>query len=108
MRLVPFVFVMLLLVSCGQDGQSSSSSNRRGICDLNGSSVECSAIEGADGLGIDLLNAIIDVPVKIHDSDITFSPIRQLPQQEEGLHVKRVSGTVKFIVLLFEEKNSFS
>jgi hypothetical protein len=59
-------------MSCGQNGRSSSASNQKSLCDLNGSSVECSAIEGADGLGIDLLDAIIDVPIKVVDQDITF------------------------------------
>jgi hypothetical protein len=72
MKLVPFVLFIFILVSCGQDTKSSSSTGRRGLCDLNGNSVDCSAIEGADGQGIDLLNAMIEVPVKIQDSDITF------------------------------------
>lgn len=72
MRLFPVIALLSLLASCGQDSKDASSKVQRGLCDLNGASVECSAIEGADGEGIDLLNSIIDVPVRIQDSDITF------------------------------------
>jgi hypothetical protein len=73
MRLVSLLFIMILSVSCGQDsGSTSSSSPERGICSLNGNAVACESIRGADGQGIDLLDSMIDVPIKIENADITF------------------------------------
>lgn len=73
MRLVSLLTILILSASCGQDGGSgSSSSSRRGLCDLNGSTVACESIRGADGQGVDLLESVIDVPVKIENADITF------------------------------------
>ncbi len=72
MRLAPFITFIFLLLSCGQDENNSSVSGQKNLCDLNGSSVDCTAIEGADGLGIDLLNALIDVPVQIEETEIIF------------------------------------
>ncbi len=72
---IPFLFfVLLLLASCGRDGGggASSSVTRRGLCDLNGRDVDCATIRGADGEGIDLLEAVIDVPVKVSNGEITF------------------------------------
>lgn len=73
MRLVSLLAILILSASCGQDsGGGSGSSGRRGICDLNGREVACESIQGADGQGIDLLESVIDVPVKIENADITF------------------------------------
>jgi hypothetical protein len=74
MRLVSLLFILILSASCGQESgeKSSSSPTKRGLCDLNGNSVDCQSITGADGQGIDLLESVIDVPVKIENADITF------------------------------------
>lgn len=73
MKLVSLMFILLLSVSCGQDGGGSkSSASKEEGCSLNGSFVSCESIRGADGLGIDLLEAMIDVPVKVENSEITF------------------------------------
>lgn len=76
MKLVPLLFIIALSVACGkQEGGGSGSSTKQeqqGRCDLNGRSVACESIRGADGLGIDLLEAMIDVPVKIQGAEITF------------------------------------
>lgn len=73
MRLFSLFVILILSASCGKDGGGSSSSQKgRGVCDLNGRAVQCETIRGADGLGIDLLESMIDVPVKLQDSDMTF------------------------------------
>lgn len=73
MRLVSLLAILMIAASCGKDGGSSSSSTKsRGVCDLNGRAVACESIQGADGQGIDLLESVIDVPVKIENADITF------------------------------------
>lgn len=71
MRLVTFLSLLMFLASCGQDG-GGSSSTKSGGCNLNGRAVACESIRGADGLGIDLLESMIEVPVQISDSVITF------------------------------------
>lgn len=75
MKLVSLLLISVLTVACGQEGSgggSSSSSSKEQGCSLNGRSVACESIRGADGLGIDLLDAMIDVPVKIEGSEMTF------------------------------------
>lgn len=73
MRLVSLLAILMIAASCGKDGgSSSSSSTKKGVCDLNGRAVACESIQGADGQGIDLLESVIDVPVKIENADITF------------------------------------
>lgn len=73
MKLVSLLFILVLSVACGQNGGGSSSSSKSGSsCSLNGRSVACESIRGADGLGIDLLEAMVDVPVKVENSEITF------------------------------------
>jgi hypothetical protein len=90
MRLVSFFFILILSASCGQDnsGGGSSASSRRGLCDLNGSSVECETIRGADGEGIDLLESVIEVPVKIENSDITFQADRSASEAGRRINCK--------------------
>lgn len=74
MRLVSLFAILMIAASCGKDGGGSSSSTttKSGVCDLNGRAVACESIQGADGQGIDLLESVIDVPVKIENADITF------------------------------------
>lgn len=78
MRLVSLLVLLALSVSCGKDGggsggaSSSSTAQNNDSCDLNGRAVACESIRGADGQGIDLLESMIDVPVKITDADIQF------------------------------------
>ncbi len=73
MRLFSLFVILILSASCGKDGGGSSSSAKdRGICSLNGRSVACETIRGADGQGIDLLESMIDVPVKMQDAEMTF------------------------------------
>lgn len=74
MKFASLLVILLLSASCGKDGASSSSSTSRGAgqCNLNGRSVACESIRGADGLGIDLLESMIDVPVQVTSSEIMF------------------------------------
>lgn len=77
MRLASLMFLLVLSVSCGKDGGGGSSKSLSATaesdsCNLNGRAVACESIRGADGEGVDLLESMIDVPVKITDADIQF------------------------------------
>lgn len=74
MKLVTLLTILILSVSCGKNGGSSSSSReeQQDGCAQGGRMVACETIEGADGNGIDLLETMIDVPVKISGTDVTF------------------------------------
>lgn len=74
MRSVPLLLVLSLAIACGQNsgGGGSSVSAQRGQCSFSGASVACEAIEGSDGQGVDILDVMIDVPVKIENSEIIF------------------------------------
>jgi hypothetical protein len=73
MRLIFLLTSLHLFVSCGQDITGSSSRTPKdGYCDLNGTRVACETIQEGDGEGVDLLESVIEVPVKIDNSDITF------------------------------------
>ena len=74
MKLVSLLVLLTLSISCGKDGGGGSSSSKSGsgTCSLNGRSVACESIQGADGLGIDLLESMIDVPVKIDGAEMMF------------------------------------
>lgn len=79
MKLASLIFILMLSVSCGKDGGSGGSgsndsraSTGSALCNLNGREVACESIRGADGQGVDLLESMIDVPVKISGTDIQF------------------------------------
>lgn len=73
MKLVSLLCLLVLSISCGKDGGGGgSSSSKSGTCSLNGRAIACDSIRGADGNGIDLLEAMIDVPVKVENSEIKF------------------------------------
>ncbi len=77
MRFVLVVVLIILSISCGKNDDSSGSRSseaeaERETCTLNGQSVKCSSVRGADGLGIDLLDLMIEAPVRIQGSVITF------------------------------------
>lgn len=82
MKFASLLAILILSASCGKDGGGGSSiSKRPGVCELNGRSVACETIQGADGFGIDLLESMIDVPVQITDSDIRFMENREAHAQ---------------------------
>jgi hypothetical protein len=73
MRHIFLLALFILYVSCGQDKVATSSKTpKTGFCDLNGRSVACESIQEADGQGIDLLESVIEVPIKIENTDLTF------------------------------------
>jgi hypothetical protein len=73
MRILGSLFLLLILSACGNDGGSGSKSKQADNgCNLNGSVVPCQSIRGADGLGVDLLETMIDVPAKVQDTEVTF------------------------------------
>lgn len=74
MKLVSLIVVLAFTAACGKNvgGGSSSGNKSSDSCSLDGRAVACESIQGSDGLGIDLLDAMIDVPAKIQDSEITF------------------------------------
>lgn len=101
MKLASLILILMLSVSCGNDSGSSGRSgggngNGNGsvsgngsvteggiteeaqastdsaLCNLNGREVACETMRGADGQGVDLLESMIDVPVKISGADIQF------------------------------------
>lgn len=72
MRCIFLLFILLLSVSCGQNEGSSKKKSAQEECGLNGNLISCASLRGADGEGIDLLEAMIDVPIKIENTDITF------------------------------------
>lgn len=82
MRLVSLLAILILSVSCGKNGGSGSSSGvSSGGCNLNGRAVACESIRGADGLGVDLLESMVDVPIQVTDSSITFMADRSSSEQ---------------------------
>lgn len=65
MRLFLLFFVFILTSACGK--QSSSSG---GALEESGPSLH--GMKEADGQGVDLLDAVIDVPIEVRGSEITF------------------------------------
>jgi hypothetical protein len=77
MKLVYLFFFLASLGSCGQKTQEKSGENElfpndKERCVLNGKNVPCKSLEIADGLGIDILESMIEVPVIMSNSEITF------------------------------------
>ncbi|WP_408096115.1 hypothetical protein ACJVC5_13835 [Peredibacter sp. HCB2-198] len=76
MKFASLLVLMALAAACGKEGggsgRSSLAAGQPGVCSLNGRSVACESIQGADGLGVDLLETMVDVPVQVNDSEIQF------------------------------------
>ena len=73
MRSVFLLITALICLSCGKNGVGTNDSpSLQEICDLDGNSSSCETIQGVDGSGIDLLESMIDVKVRISDSEILF------------------------------------
>lgn len=75
MRFLLVVLFSTALISCGKNGGGSSSSGPQAQkCEIDGRSVSCDSIY--DGLGVDILDASIDVPATITSSTMTFPQAR--------------------------------
>lgn len=74
MKFVPLMLLLTLAAACGQNGGDggNASADSKGLCNLNGNAVPCSSVSESDGMGVDLLEVMVDVPVKIQGADITF------------------------------------
>ncbi len=81
MRFLLTVFILSTLIACGKDGGGSKSSvlPEAQQCEVNGVVVSCDSIY--DGLGVDILDAHIDVPATVSSSDITFNENRSIRAQ---------------------------
>lgn len=81
MRLLPIVLLLLALVSCGKGGGGGSSEAvpQAQQCEVDGAIVSCDSIY--DGLGVDILDASIDVPATVDSSSITFTESRSVKNQ---------------------------
>ncbi len=69
-----FLFISLaltLLVACGKNGGGPKEMAAAQECEVNGEGVSCDSIY--DGLGVDVLNAKVDVPATIDGSSISFT-----------------------------------
>jgi hypothetical protein len=71
------IFVLLctgmICFSCGKSGVVSQ--NTRSLeesCDVNGNLLSCETVEGGEGSGVDILEAVIDVKVKTNETEIIF------------------------------------
>lgn len=79
-----FLLIFLLLtavVSCGKKsgGGSASADPEAQQCEVNGVVVSCDSIY--DGLGVDILDAAIDVTANVSASAITFTQARSVKSQ---------------------------
>ncbi|WPU67137.1 hypothetical protein [Peredibacter starrii] len=76
MKFASLLVLLALTAACGKEGggsgRSSVAAGQPGVCNLNGRSVACESIRGADGLGIDLLETMVDAPIQVTDSEIQF------------------------------------
>ncbi len=75
-----FLFMIVLLsavVACGKGGGGGSGSAPEAHqCEINGEVVSCDSVY--DGLGVDILDAMIDVPATVTSSAITFNQARSV------------------------------
>ena len=104
MKLASLIFIVMLSVSCGKDGGSgggggskdSRTNAESALCNLNGREVACESMRGADGQGVDLLESMIDVPVKISGADIQFMADKTSTAQGRRIacNIKVKSGEV--------------
>jgi hypothetical protein len=89
MKLVSLIAILILTVACGKDGGSKgSAATPSDSCNLNGRAVACQSIQGTDGQGVDLLESMIDVPVKISESEITFLADKSATSQGRRISCK--------------------
>jgi hypothetical protein len=88
MRFLLTVFILSALVACGKNGGGGSASSvpQRDQCQVDGHVVSCDSIY--DGLGVDILDAQVDVPATVSDSAITFNQARTSDQQGRRIGCK--------------------
>ncbi|MGE3611591.1 MAG: hypothetical protein AB7I27_18515 [Bacteriovoracaceae bacterium] len=73
MRPLFVLMIAVLAISCGNPSRSKPNSIVGRQCQLNEQLVPCETMnETTDGLGIDLLDVQVEVPIKIANSQITF------------------------------------
>lgn len=74
MRLISLFFILILSAACGKESSTGGlgGGSDKGLCNLNGTTVSCGTMKTADGEGIDLLESLVDVPVRIQNSEIVF------------------------------------
>lgn len=76
MKFASLLVLLALAAACGKESGGGSgrslAAGQPGVCNLNGRSVACESIHGADGLGIDLLETMVDAPIQVTDSEIQF------------------------------------
>ncbi len=75
MRFLLMIVLLSAVVACGKNGGSGSGSSPESQqCEINGEVVSCDSVY--DGLGVDILDAMIDVPATVTASTITFNQAR--------------------------------
>lgn len=76
MRFLLSILLLTAVVACGKNGGSGSGSaqGESNQCEVDGRVVSCDSIY--DGLGVDILDAMIDVPASVDGSSITFNQAR--------------------------------
>lgn len=89
MKLVSLLALLVLTVACGKDsGSNGSQMAQEESCSLNGRAVACASIQGADGQGIDLLESMVDVNVRVTDSEIQFLNAKTASSQGRRINCK--------------------
>ena len=86
------------------DRNSAGDSGDGSICQLNGRDLPCASIDGADGLGIDYLESMIDVPIKIEGSSIHF--LMDKEAQSSGRRISCSTSVKAGEFYKFEIKNN--
>ncbi len=77
MRIILVFLALTALVACGKKGGGSSEEiSEAQQCEVNGEVVSCDSIY--DGLGVDILDAMVDVPATVNASSITFNQARSV------------------------------
>ncbi len=81
MRFLLSILLLTAVVSCGKSGGGGSASSEPEAhqCEVNGEVVSCDQIY--DGLGVDILDAAIDVSATVSPSAITFTQARAVKSQ---------------------------
>ena len=84
MRYVPLLLALMFVVSCGKESSKTNSRQESNTCLYEGDE-KCDTIQAADGLGIDLLDTIVDVSINVSNSEITF--LESKVSRQEGRRI---------------------